>query len=437
MTQKPPRQPSAREIAAKVVHDVLTSDMFSNRRLSELLDQSSLEMRDRNFCAELVYGSLRWSAALEDSLRSAMDKPGKIPPRVMAHWLVAAYQLQHLSETIPTHAVVNEAVTMVKRFAPGLAGLTNAILRKLGSPKYQMLKLESASATEVAKAYSLPENLVKCLDASLPSSERAVAVNAFNERPRTAFRVYRDLPKSFIQHAFVPGAYFGQDNLTSLLKGNSVVVQDPASQVAALLVAAKEDSAVIDMCSAPGMKSLILASLSKSGVVAVEINAAKKERMIANRKRIGGKIDIQIRDATKLHLDEALKQKFDAVLLDAPCSGLGTIRRHPEIRRRHSDEKLAEIVQLQRRLLESASKLLKKGGVLVYSVCSPLAEEGSEQIAWFLKEHPEFKVDNPKQVLPWLPDNAITGENFVALWPHRHESDAFFAARLSLDPSAA
>src|SRR5258706_15964755 len=125
---------SARSIAAKVVHDVLNGDMFSNNRLSELLESSNLDYRDRNFCAELVYGTLRWSGPLEDSLRSAMDRPGKIPPRVMANWLVAAYQLQHLSETIPAHAVVNEAVAIIKKFAPGLSGLTNAILRKLGPP---------------------------------------------------------------------------------------------------------------------------------------------------------------------------------------------------------------------------------------------------------------------------------------------------------------
>lgn len=423
----------AREIAAKVVHDVLTSDTFSNRRLSELLDQSKLEARDRNLCAELVYGTLRWSIPLEDSLRSAMDKPGKIPPRVLAHWLVAAYQLQHLSETIPPHAVVNECVGFVKRMAPGLAGLTNAILRKLGSAKHQMLVFAKAKPEEIAKAFGLPLALVDCMFETLPENERETAIIAMNARPTTFLRAYgKARTDNLAPHAFVPSAFDAQSvSVASLVKGSNFVVQDPASQVAALLLAPKLGDRVIDMCSAPGMKSLILASLTNGNVVAVEINAAKKERMIANRKRLGQKFDIQIRDATKLGEDEALQQSFDAVLLDAPCSGLGTVRRHPEIRRRFADEKLDATVALQRSLLNSAAQLVKPGGSLVYSVCSPLKEEGSEQVAWFIKNHSDFKVDDPRRVLAWLPENAITADGHVALWPHRHDCDAFFAARLT------
>jgi 16S rRNA (cytosine967-C5)-methyltransferase len=428
------RGPSTREVAGKVVHDVIATEQFSNRRLSELLDQHRLEWRDRSLCTELVYGALRWSIPLEDSLRSAMDRPGKIPPRVMAHWLVGAYQLQHLSETIPAHAAVNETVGLVKRMAPGLAGLTNAILRKLGSPKHQMLVFDKATPAEIAKAYGLPIALIECITNSLPREEWEAAVQAFNDRPHMAFRAFGNppSPESFTEHAFVPGAYFAQGgvDLSTLLRGPNFVVQDPASQAAALLVAPKEGDRVIDMCAAPGMKSLILSSLVKGSVMAVDVSGAKKERMIANRKRMGLKLDIQIRDATKLGEDEALKGAFDSVLLDAPCSGLGTVTRHPEIRRRHTDEKLEENVALQRELLESASHLVKKGGVLVYSVCSPLAAEGSEQIEWFLKNHPDFHLDNPRDVLAWLPENAITEGGSVALWPHRHQCDAFFAARL-------
>lgn len=428
------RQTTAREIAGKIVHDILSSDAFSNHRLSEVLEKSQLETRDKNFCTELVYGTLRWATPLESSLRSALDKPGKIPPRVLAHCLVAAYQLQHLSDTIPAHAAVNEAVSLVRHLAPGLAGLANAILRKLGSSKDQMLVFSKASSADIASAYSLPSDLVKSIHEQV-QGEAEAAIKSFNDRPRTYFRAFDSGPDSglgLVPHLFVPGAYYasGSGELSKLISENKLVVQDPASQLAALLLNPSTDARVIDMCAAPGMKSLILKSLvgAKGLVVANELNPAKKARIIENMKRLEFPLEIQISDARKL--SQTSKAKFDFVMLDSPCSGLGTIRRHPEIRYRYTQERVQEITALQRELLTSASEILKPGGILVYSVCSPLLAEGRDQIDWFLAHHVGFEVEDPRSVCPWMPEDSVTKEKYVTLWPHRHDSDAFFAARL-------
>lgn len=389
-----------RKVAAQVIEQVFKNKSFSKQALSHALDQNRLSERDKGLCTELVYGTLRWMPVLEASLLRAMDHPNpKLASDLKAHLLIAAYQLQHLSESIPDYAAVSSAVNLIKRKRPGLGGFANAILRRLGSAPHLTLG-KTHDLEKISAAFGLPIFLLK----ALPQEELIEAALAMNSRPQTWYWN----PEGPSEHPFVP---------TAMLTGKWV--QDPASQVAGLLVAPKSGQYVIDACAAPGSKSRILkAAVGPAGrVLAIDQDPKRLELVDANIEKLVG-------DFRALKLEPA-----DAVLLDAPCSGLGTLRRHPEIKFWRTQQNIDELVILQAELLEAAAKNLKPGGILVYSVCSPMPEESSEQIAKFLAKHPGFEKEDPKEMLPWLPEHAVTNRE-IHLWPHKDQADAFFAVRL-------
>ena len=431
-----------RRVAAKVVAKVLEQNSFSNLALSQAMDEAALSALDKGLCTELTYGTIRWASSLEQSLRRALEKPGqKIDTILLPHLLVAAYQLQHLSEKIPAHAAVNTAVNEVKRKRPYLAGFTNLILRRLGSPMHLTLQPEDEINVEkLSQAFGLPLTLVQAISQALPACEWRLACEAMNQRPKVWLRMFQENPQLLLgeKHAIHPSAVCmqkgGSPTEIAGFQNGDFMVQDPASQVAALLVnpSCTVASTIIDYCAAPGSKSMILKKIAepKSHVFAVDVSDAKIRRIQDNARRMKLSIKTVVKDARTLAEDPKFQGQVDAILLDAPCSGLGTIRRHPEIKLKHTAENLEKLLALQSELLDSAAKILRVAGSLVYSVCSPLPQEGSEQIAAFLAKHPNFIRENPASSLPWLPADAINDQLEVRLWPHRHDCDAFFAVRL-------
>ncbi|MBH1989413.1 MAG: hypothetical protein I8H75_06140 [Myxococcaceae bacterium] len=390
-----------RKIAAQVLEQIFKNRAYSKHALSAALDASRLDSRDKGFCTELVYGALRWAPVLEKSLLRAMDRPNpKLALDLKCHLLVAAYQIQHLADTIPAYAAVSSAVQLIKRKRPGLGGFANAILRRLGSSPHGTLGADS-SLEAIEEGTGCPRFLLE----TLPVSKRVEAAIAMNDRPQTWYWT----PEGNGNHAFVPTA-------TTVAQ---TWVQDPASQIAALLVGAQCGEWVVDACAAPGSKSRLLKhAVGESGrVLAIDQNIKRLERVDANIERLAG--DFRVLEP----------QIADAVLLDAPCSGYGTLRRHPEIKLWRGFESVQELAVLQAELLERAALWVKPGGVLVYSVCSPLPEEGQEPITRFLSKHSDFKLSDPRETLPWLPEHAVVQQT-VRLWPHKDQTDAFFAARL-------
>ena len=318
-------------------------------------------------------------------------------------------------------------------------GFTNLILRRLGSSLHNTLKNKlDPKAEDLAIAFGLSLHLTSAITKQLPTEEWYDACLAMNQRPKLWLRIFQtnEALLSAEKHPFVPDAVsFNKSGSPIEMDGfvdGHFMVQDPASQIAALLLNPPKDSTVIDCCAAPGSKSMILkqAAGPKSRVIAIDISPTKIQRIEENAKRLNLNVEIIAADLTILSADSKWHNSADAVLLDAPCSGLGTLRRHPEIKLTFNDEKLANLLVLQSNLLDAAAKCLKPKGALVYSVCSFMPEEGTLQIQQFLKQHHEFSHDNAKSTLSWLPDNALNSKNEVQLWPHRHDCDAFFAARL-------
>jgi 16S rRNA (cytosine967-C5)-methyltransferase len=238
------------------------------------------------------------------------------------------------------------------------------------------------------------------------------------------------------RHAFVPGLIEVPGGKVSNLPGFAeglFAVADPGSVLCAAAVGAGPGMTVLDLCAAPGTKSVLLKKAGAS-VVAVELNPKRARKITENCRRfhVDDGVSLVVGDATAL--DGSVAVDVDAVLLDAPCTGLGTTRRKPEIKLRRSDDDVMANAKLQAKLLAAAATKVKPGGALVYSVCSPMPDEGPHQIEAFLAGHPDFAREHLKTVLPFLPDDALDDDGQVRLLPHRHDADAFFIARLRRDP---
>jgi 16S rRNA (cytosine967-C5)-methyltransferase len=429
----------ARAVAADVVARVLDDGAWTQPALASALSSSPLDARDRALCTELVYGTLRWATSLEKSLLRGADKPQRgLDKRMRPHLLVAAYQLQHLSERIPARAAVNEAVDAVRVVRPGLEGFANALLRKLGSPVHAMLPAD-AKLDVVADALGIPHalaNAVASIERTLPIPDVRAALAGLNARPSTYAFALDESRESANAHAFVPGAFALDGGAVTDAPGfaqGSFVVVDPGSAVAALCVAATPGARVIDLCAAPGGKSAILArAVGAAGrVTCVEKSAKRAERIRENlaRVKLAERVDVVVADVLAWNA-ASVKDRADAVLLDAPCTGFGTTRRKPEIKLRRTDADVDVDSALQAKLLARAADLVKPGGALVYSVCSPLDAEGAKQIDALLAARADFAVDDVRALCPWLPSDAVDARGFVRLLPHRHDCDAFFVARL-------
>jgi 16S rRNA (cytosine967-C5)-methyltransferase len=439
---------NARQVAAEVVRRALDEGVYAGALLDALLSSTPLSDEDRALATELSYGTLRWAGALDESVRRALDKPQKkIDDRLRAHLLVAAYQLQHLSERIPAHAAVNEAVLNVKRERPGLAGFANAVLRHLGSAPHLQLK-EGAPLDAIARATGTPLVLAQAIVDGLPVREHLPAVLALHARPPLGVYVRggRDRRVAFLEalqqrgvsarpHAFVGGmALVDGAGAVPKLPGfdeGELIVVDPGSALTAQLVGAGRGDRILDLCAAPGTKTMLLADqVAPTGsITAVELHETRARRIEENAARLTLPVQVRVGDGT----DRALlgEQEFDAVLVDAPCSGLGTTRRRPEIAWRVRTAEQEPIAALQRRLLDAGAERVREGGTLVYSVCTPVASEGIDIVRAFLVDHPNFTLERVSDVVRDLPASAVGPDGTLRTRPHAHDADAFFAARFT------
>ena len=399
-----------------------------------------MSARDKALCTELFYGTLRFVGPLEVSLLRGASKPGRgLDKRIRPHLLIAAYQLQHLSERIPAHAAVSAAVSAVKRERPGLEGFANALLRHLGSALHQMLT-PSSTLPERCTAWGIPLTLGKAVSRLVPADEVDAALAGLKARPTTwalHLRADTDTASADVdvaRHAFVDGLRAHSGGRVDEAKGfddGDFLVMDPGSVLAARAAGVVAGQRVIDLCAAPGGKTVVLADAAgpDGHVVAVELQPRRAARIRENLQRLGlaDRVDVQVKDA----LDVA--DSADVVVLDAPCTGLGTTRRKAEIALRFNPADLPTTTALQARLLEHAASLVRPGGTLVYSVCSPLPAEGHDVVSAFVAAHHDFSRVHLRETLTSAPEHAFDADGALRLLPHRHDADAFYVARLRRD----
>lgn len=414
-------------------------DSYVNLLLPSLLKQSRLDEADRGLVQELAYGALRWQLqydAFIDIL--AGGKPVETDIRLILR--LGMHQL--LRMRIPSHAAINESVEQVKALQPRAAGFANAILRnadRRGLPQLLKEVTEGKSRLEsLSVSYSHPLWVISALTDALEldgKSDIEALLSANNETPQINLAALSDaasirltdmgLKKSPVS----PIGFIAAGNPEPLINAE-VRVQDQGSQLVALVLLdlANNEGTFLDMCSGPGGKSAVLLSgLSKNSKLVCFEPAPHRAKLVA--QAVGD--DKRVTVVTKQG-QEAEKNTYDAVLLDAPCTGLGSLRRKPESRWRKQPSQLRDLNRIQQELLLAGIDSLKPGGVILYSTCSPLISETNTQIVDALSSRPECEVIDIKPVLSKISPTLALNENrkTVQLWTNIHQTDCMFLAAI-------
>jgi len=369
-------------------------------------------------------------------------KPKKMTPQVLDCLRLGAVQIL-MMDRIPERAAVNETVALAKKHAFGKAGgFVNAVLRKLAATKDNLPQPVGTPEQVLSVKYSHAEWFVAYLIGELgpEGAEACLKANGSPLRPTARVntlvtdreQLTAELADCGIraEASEVPDA-ISFDSLRGVLntkafKEGRFYIQDLASQLAVLALEPKPGDSIIDMCAAPGGKSLMAAQKmeNRGRLVSCDLYPHKVDQLEENRARYGADImQPALLDASRPH--PPFLGAFDRVLCDAPCSGMGIIRKKPDIRYKNREEVLS-MPELQAPILENAASYLKPGGILVYSTCSVMKQENQEQVQKFLRNHPDFEL------MPFeLPVVGKVDEGMITLWPHIHGTDGFFIAKLA------
>ncbi|MFC0180606.1 16S rRNA (cytosine(967)-C(5))-methyltransferase RsmB [Thorsellia kenyensis] len=395
-------QYNIRSIAAKTLNEVLEK----GASLSSILPlmQQQVSGKDKGLLQEICYGVLRSLPELDWFANQLMDKPLDRKQKTIHYLiLIGFYQLHYMR--IPAHAAISETVNAVSALKrPQLKGLINGVLRQF--QRQESLLLSRLENLEVR--FWHPDWLLKRIQKAY-SGDWLKIIEANNQKPPMWLRVnpnYASVTEYLTELSQEEIASHAHETLSSALildtpvpvdrligfdKG-AVTVQDIHAQYAAHLIEPKEGELILDLCAAPGGKTTHLLELApKAKVIAVEIDETRGIRIKENLKRLHKNAEVIIGDGTTPEV-WANGRQFDKILLDAPCSATGVIRRHPDIKWLRRSTDIPELVSLQYKLLNAIWPYLKEGGTLVYATCSILPEENSQQIKAFLAKHPSAKL---------------------------------------------
>ena len=440
-----------RLLALRVLERVSSAGAYADLLLHSALARSSLNAPDRAFATDLVYGTLRWRGKIDYYLSHFVDQDlAKLEPLVASTLQLGAYQLL-CTDRVPASAAVDQSVRCIRAAGMGRAtGLVNAVLRRLSleHDKIMLPSIQDDPTAHLTHALSLPRWLAERWIERFGVEGAVEFAKASNQHPPLTIRANRargdagellqDLLENFPDAA---ACRFATDGIVLGRKGNPArdpsflagrfTVQDEASQLVVALLDPQPGEQVLDLCAAPGGKTTAIAErVGPSGfVVAVDRNARRLDLVQRAVRRLGlSGIRTVVRDATRSLAELAPPGGFDRILVDAPCSGLGTLRRNPDAKWRVRPGDPARLAEVQRALLDSAAAVLRPGGALVYSVCTVLPEENEEIARHFLRRSRNFAAV-PKDALPKEVQAVSDPEGFLQTFPHTCDADGFFAAR--------
>ena len=437
----------ARQVALEVLLRVEADDAYANLLLNQLSTSKRLDSRNAALAQELAFGSLRRKNTLEAIINEVSSRPvGDLDPGVRAVMQLGVYQL--LYTRIPVHATLNESVEQSKAFAGGKAsGLVNASLRKVAQHDLEhwmtvILAKATNETDRLALKYAHPSWIVTSLRLALSADGRAAELEHLLESDNEPARVNlvalpgqvdRATLDDFEQHVSSPIGYLAQPGnpgeIPAVADG-SMRVQDAGSQLVALVAAhgANSNESWLDLCAGPGGKAVLMAALAKSTSSALTCVEPAPHRAELVRKALSASgFSAKVRQ-----LDgREITGSFDRVLVDAPCTGLGALRRRPEARWRKSPGDLKALNLLQKELVEAAWSVLKPGGVLTYSTCSPHPSETTAIVEQALRSFGETaELLNANSILSEIEPSLRLNPNrkTAQLWPDRDDTDAMFIA---------
>lgn len=447
---------TARSVAFELLRVVEQDDAYANLLLPKLIAEANLEPRDSALAQELAFGTIR-NQLLYDRIieRGANRKIEEIDVRGTLLLRLGAHQL--LSMRVPSHAAINETVDLTKLVASqGAVGFVNGILRRVSERTLDEWRELLLAETEdrVAKLelnYSHPAWIVRSLDQALKVDGRGETLEALleidNEAPLVNLVALPGIARPEHEVGLTPGTaspigftlQSGDPAKLPAMRDGFMRVQDQGSQLAALALAEaktiESSEQWLDMCAGPGGKAALLAAIAKSNGVKFVANeiAEHRAKLVSQALR---KIDdtVEVFCADGRTIGEDAPESFDRILLDAPCTGLGALRRRPESRWRRTPKDVGDLTKLQEQLIESAWLALKPGGVLGYVTCSPHSGETISIVDWLERKHgAAVTLINATEVLKRLNPSLQINESrkTVQLWPHINGTDAMFISLIT------
>ena len=437
---------SAREVAVNTVVQVFENKAYSNIALNKNLNESNLMDKDKGLATELVYGTIKYKYSIDKILKSFLDKKfDKTDKYVINILRVCIYQLRYLDK-IPEFAAVNEGVNLAKKnISVGASKLVNGVLRSYLRNKNKKYYNEDNLSEKLAFIYSYPQWMVKLFINQYGEKIGEFILEGLNKRPSVTLRVnctkgdFESVECELNESGYNVEEGIICPEAIRIVKGSSVeenplfrsgkvTVQDESAMLVAPAMDLEDGMTVLDLCSAPGGKTTHIAEIMNNTgrVLGFDIYDHKLELIRSNSERLGlHNIELGILDATKK--EESLNDFADRVLIDVPCSGLGIIRKKPEIKYTKREKELKDIIEIQRKIMKNAASYVKKGGILLYSTCTINKGENEENIEWFLSNVEGFEVEplNFGKV-----ENVIySDKGCMTILPNEY-MDGFFIAKL-------
>ncbi len=446
--------PSSRSLAFLALKNIYQqqayTDIALNRVLKPVDKSGEISQADRGFACELVYGIVRRQRTLDALIDSlGKKKAAQQPPdlRIILH--LGLYQLRYL-DRIPASAAVNTSVELTKTNGIAkLSGVVNGLLRAYirQSASGDPLQLPDDPIQRLGILHSFPDWIVETWLKQLPLEEVDHLLAWFNQSPKIDLRVNTLKTTITEVETALINAGVTVTRIPSLPQGLRIenagaitelpgykqgwwIIQDASAQLVTHLLDPQPGETIIDACAAPGGKTTHIAELmaDRGQIIACDRSTKRLKKVRENATRLQlQSIQIQAGDSRNL---EQFANIAERVLLDAPCSGLGTLHKRPDIRWRKSSESIQELVSLQRQLLEQVATWVKPNGILVYATCTLNLWENEKVIQSFLEQHPNWSIQSPADMTT---KNWVTPEGWIKIYPHRHNMDGFFMVRLVRD----
>ena len=405
-----------REIALKTIYKINQEQAYSNLALDEELKQNRkiLNEKDIGLISEITYGVTTWKLTLDTIIKKhSKIKLKKISPWIINILRMGIYQIIFLDK-IPKSAAVNESVNLAKRYGhTSSSNFVNAILRKVEKEDYEELFQIKNNVERISKTTSMPEWIVKKLIEDNGLEKTKEICESSNLHPKVTIRINKlkntkqelenslkekniEFQETEYEDFLILERVKNLENM-DLFKAGNFTIQDISAGLTAKVLEPKENENVLDACSAPGGKTTYMAELmnNKGNIEAWDIHEHRTKLVMENAKRLGiNIITTNTKDATKYYKE--LNGKFDKILLDVPCLGIGVIKRKPDIKWHRKPEDLKVISKVQYEILENCSKYVKKGGTIIYSTCSILEKENHGIIQKFLEKNPIYTTTEIK-----------------------------------------